>query len=138
MTNSTKGWTWNNNGNAFDYMSSMVSAEWIMEDPVVQSQGTVAKLPRFGSVTFTNVTANGANPNLLLTADAITMVTNDGSNSPTAIPTGATNGNSFTVNQVGLPPAVPLPNQPTFGNVCQGATDLGQLGSINAAGQFSG
>lgn len=141
MTNSTKGWTWNNNGAAFSYRSSLSSAEWIMEAPVVQSQQVIPKLPKFGSVAFTDATANGANPNLSLTADAVTMVSNDGLNTPLAIPTAAKNGNSFSVNQVGLPPVVPLPNQPTLGNVCQGAIDLGQLQftqNTNAAGQFSG
>lgn len=137
MTNSTKGWSWNNNGISFNYKSTMVSAEWIMEAPIVQNPGALSKLPKFGSVAFTNVTANGANPNLSLTTDAITMVTADGSQSPTAIPTAAMNGNSFAVNQVGLPPTVPFPNQPTLTS-CRGAIDLGQLGSAVATGQFSG
>jgi hypothetical protein len=136
MTNSTKGWTWNNNGVPFSYKSSMVSAEWIMEDPILQGPGALPKLPKYGSVTFTDITANDANPNLSLATDAITMVAPDGS--PTSIPTAAANGNSFTVNQVGLPPAVPLPNQPTFTSCTSATTDLGPLGSQTAAGQFSG
>jgi hypothetical protein len=130
MTNSTKGWTWNNNGAPFSYKSTMASAEWIMEDPVLQGPGALPMLPKYGSVTFTDVTANGANPSLSLTTDAITMVAPDGS--PTSIPTAAS-GNSFTVNQVGLPPAVPLPNQPTL-SVCNGATDLGDFNSQTVVG----
>ena len=126
IRNSTKNWTWNNNGQPFSYQSSMASAEWIMEDPILQQPGALPNLPKFGSVTFTGVTANGANPNLSLATDAITLIAADGS--PLAIPTAATGGNSFTVNQVGLPPAVPLPNQPTMG-YCTSGPNFGELES---------
>jgi hypothetical protein len=123
MTNSTKGWTWPQQSETFQYTSSMASAEWVMEDPIVQASDALPSLPKYGSVTFTGVTANGANPNLSLLTEGITMVTANGS--PTSIPTAATGGNSFTVNQVGLPPAF-APTQPTLG-FCTSGQDYGEL-----------
>jgi hypothetical protein len=96
---------WDNNGQTFAYTSSLGSAEWIMEASTHQIGGQISELPKYGSVSFTNATTNGENPNLSLLKDGLSMV--NASGAPISIPTAATDGNSFTVNQVGLPPSPP-------------------------------
>lgn len=71
MTNNTRGWTFSTTQNS--RKAKRGSAEWIAEAP---SSGGVLPLADFGTVNFSNCTANGvsisANPN----PDAITMAAN--------------------------------------------------------------
>jgi hypothetical protein len=130
MHNSTKNWTWPPQpGQAFQYQSTLASVEWIMEATTVG--GTIQTPPAYGSVSFSNVTANGNNPNLSFLDDAVTMVDNSGN--PIAIASQPTGGNSFVVHQIGVPPSLSLPNQPTHA-YCTSGTDFGQL---NAPGQYN-
>jgi hypothetical protein len=123
IRNRTKNWVWDNNGATFSYRSSLAAADWIMEAATRQAGGQISYLPKYGSVTFENASANGANPNLSLLRDGLAMVNAAGL--PISIPTAATGGNSFTVNQANLPPSPPLPNTPTA-NICKNGTDLGE------------
>jgi hypothetical protein len=86
MTNATKSWTWTGN---FTYASSLSSAEWIQEAPTFSS---IVAIPNFGTVNFTNLLANGANPNLSLSADGIQLQDAAGGFST---PCGPIGGNRF-------------------------------------------
>jgi len=61
----TAGWTWTG---SFQYQSSMASAEWITEPPYYNG---VLPLADYGQATYDPVEANGANPNLSLSANGI-------------------------------------------------------------------
>ena len=67
MTNSTKGWSWTG---TFPYSALLGTAEWILEAPTIN--GVIQALPDYGSVGFSGVTANEANPDLQL-VDALTL-----------------------------------------------------------------
>jgi len=118
ISNLTKGWTWTLDT---PYASSMGSAEWIMEATKVGLN--ISRLPKYDTIDFTNLRANGANPSLSLPADAQVMIDpNDGT--PLGRPLAPAGGDSFTVKQVGLIPApITVPGKLS----CTDAKDLGDL-----------
>jgi hypothetical protein len=75
----------------------LATAEWIMEDTGVYSGvASDAYLPNYQPVTFTAITANGANPNLVRAQQAMMVVDPEGRSwSAVSDPVG---GNSFTVS----------------------------------------
>lgn len=92
ISDNSKGWTFSTNQRS--KKAKLGSAEWIAEAP--SSSGGVLPLANFGTVNFTNCSANGlsisANPN----PDAITMVTSSGT--VKAQPSGlGSGGASFSV-----------------------------------------
>src|SRR5579871_4672724 len=92
IKDNTKGWTFTTNQTLNG--AALGSAEWIAEAP--SSSSGVLPLANFGTVNFTNCTANGvsisSNPN----PDAITMVTSNGT--VKAQPSGlGSGGTSFSV-----------------------------------------
>lgn len=92
ITNNTRGWTFTTTQTL--KRARLGSAEWIAEAP--SGSGGVLPLANFGTVSFTNCTANGVsisgNPN----PDAITMVTSNGT--VKAQPSGlGSGGSSFSV-----------------------------------------
>ena len=92
ITNTTRGWTFTTNQTS--KKARLGSAEWIAEAP--SSSGGVLPLANFGTVNFTNCTANGlsisSNPN----PDAITM---SSSGTVKAQPSGlGSGGTSFSVS----------------------------------------
>jgi hypothetical protein len=84
----TLGWTWTK---SVQYQSSMGSAEWIIEPPYY---GSFAPLADYGQLTFDPVEANGANPNLSLSANGIIMQEASGQTSNPSAPVG---GDVFSV-----------------------------------------
>jgi len=88
MTNQTAGWTWTQ---SVQYQSSMASAEWITEAPW-DSSGELP-LDDFVQATFDPVFANGANPNLTLSANGIQMSNSWGE---TSNPSETLGGNVFS------------------------------------------
>lgn len=83
MSDETAGWTWNER---FQYLSSMGSAEWIVEAP---SSGGTLPLDNFSQATFQELTANGVAPNLSLSANGIAMYDPWGQTSNPSAPSGA-------------------------------------------------
>jgi hypothetical protein len=65
ISDETAGWTWTQ---SFRYQSSMASAEWITEPPYYNG---VLPLADYQQATYDPVEANGANPNLSLSANGI-------------------------------------------------------------------
>jgi Peptidase A4 family len=88
INDETLGWTWTK---SVQYQSSMGSAEWIIEPPYYNS---FAPLADYGQLTFDPVEANGANPNLSLSANAIIMEEGSGQTSNPSAPVG---GDVFSV-----------------------------------------
>ncbi len=92
ISNNTRHWTFTTNQTS--RKARLGSAEWIAEAP--SGAGGVLPLANFGTVNFTNCTANGvsisSNPN----PDAITMVTSSGTvkAQPSSLGSG---GTSFSV-----------------------------------------
>jgi len=86
IADQTRGWTWSQN---FNYASSMGAAEWILESP---SYGSILPLNNYGKATFSNLTTNGANPNLT-TSNSVVMQTPYGQ---TSNPSAPINGNAFS------------------------------------------
>ena len=91
ISDSTRGWTFSTNQTS--RKAKLGSAEWIAEAP--SSSGGVLPLANFGSVSFSNCTANGlsisSNPN----PDAITMASGV---TTKAVPSGlGGGGTSFSV-----------------------------------------
>jgi hypothetical protein len=89
------------NGQSFTestaYSSSELTAEWIVETPVVVGTGGtgVAKLPRLGDVHFTNAEVNGANA-ALAPVDALQLI--NSKSKPISTPSNPNSkGNSFYV-----------------------------------------
>jgi PKD domain len=95
MSDSSKGWTWSISD--FPYASSLASSEWIMEATCVNNcattNPTISPLPNYGSVPFSGVIVNGAQPNLL-PADEVVMNDNGGVSTPCAY---NSQSNQFTV-----------------------------------------
>lgn len=92
ISDSTQGWTFSTNQSS--RKAKLGSAEWIAEAP--SSSGGVLPLANFGSVSFSNCTANGlsisSNPN----PDAITMASGG---TTKAVPSGlGSGGTSFSVS----------------------------------------
>ncbi len=92
IKNNSRGWTFTTNQNS--RKAKLGSAEWIAEAP--SGSGGVLPLANFGTVNFTNCTANGvsisSNPN----PDEIVMVTSSGT--VKAQPSGlGSGGTSFSV-----------------------------------------
>jgi hypothetical protein len=87
MTNQTAGWTWMQ---SVQYQSSMVSAEWILEAPY---EGGTLPLPDYAQATFDPVLANGADPNVTLSANGIQMADPWGE---TSNPSDTAAGNVFS------------------------------------------
>ncbi len=104
----------NTNGQSFatsvTYVSSNSSAEWIEETPSL-SNGLIAPLDNFGSVTFTNGSAvvNGVSENIAAAgATAMTML--DGSNQTIASASTLFSDNSgFTVTRSVVQPVTVTP-----------------------------
>jgi Peptidase A4 family len=88
MTDQTAGWTWTQ---SFQYQSGMGSAEWIIEAP--SSGSGELPLADYSQATFDPVAANGANPNLSLSANGIIMQDPYGESSN---PSDAVNGDVFS------------------------------------------
>jgi hypothetical protein len=84
MTDSTKGWTFSKD---LTYESCLCSAEWIQEAP---KYNVVVAMPNYGTTPFSNLTVNGGNPGLSLSADGIILQDNEGGYST---PCQAFNGN---------------------------------------------
>ncbi|MEO7000979.1 MAG: G1 family glutamic endopeptidase, partial [Ktedonobacterales bacterium] len=90
MTDSTRGWTFTTNQSS--RKAKLGSAEWIAEAP---SSGGVLPLANFGTVSFSNCTANGASISANPNPDAITMAANGVTK---AVPSGlGSGGASFSV-----------------------------------------
>ncbi len=87
------------------YTGPATSIDWIVERPEVN--GSQSSLARYGSVTFTGATVNGANA-ALKTADEYYMFRNSSNTTIISIP-GAPNaaGNSFTVAHGAVAPPAP-------------------------------
>jgi hypothetical protein len=90
----------NSNGESYSatktYNGPAASAEWIVEAPTVGgSQSAAAK---FSPITFSGLTANGANPHLT-TADEIILRSGSKNISTPSAPTSS--GNGFTVKYTG-------------------------------------
>jgi hypothetical protein len=88
MTDQTAGWSWTQ---SVQYQSSMASAEWILEAPW-DASGELP-LADYVQATFDPVSANGANPNLTLSANGIQMSDPWGETSNPSDPAG---GNVFS------------------------------------------
>jgi hypothetical protein len=124
MSNQTKVWTWTMDT---PYPSSMDSAEWLMEATKVGLN--ISKLPKYDSVAFSDIRANGANPNLSLPADAQVMY-DPSDYTPLGRPLAPTGGDAFTIKQIGLIPApITVPGH----LACTSANDLGDLSSRPSA-----
>ncbi len=97
MTDSTQNWSWST---TVSYGSSETSAEWIQEVPQSCTSScsfTTANFPYFDAFTFSNLTANGLNPNLS-TASAVSLQDFPAFGTTTsAAPSMPQGGNSFTV-----------------------------------------
>jgi hypothetical protein len=101
----TSGTTWkisltdNTTGQTFStsktYRGAGTSAEWIEE--ATQVNGRIGTPPHFTTFSFTNSTANGANPNLN-SSEKILLVQNGVTYSTPSDPSG---GNSFSVSYTG-------------------------------------
>jgi hypothetical protein len=94
MSDSTAGWNWST---TLSYASLMSSADWIEEATSTCGRNnncTIEALANFGQVTFTQGTANGANPNFDVANDALQLVDSDGQSGNPSNPNG---GNAFTV-----------------------------------------
>jgi hypothetical protein len=93
MTDVTAGWTYSN---TTSYAASELSAEWIEEATSTCSRRncTIAALADFGQVTFTQSSANGANPNFTLANDGVELTDTYGQ---TANPSAPSGGNAFSV-----------------------------------------
>jgi hypothetical protein len=94
MSDSTAGWSWSK---TVSYASSLLSADWIQEATAICTHAnncSTAALDDFGQITFSQSTANGLNPNLLLSADAIQLTDTYGQ---TANPSAPSGGDAFTV-----------------------------------------
>ncbi len=87
FTNNTTGAVWTQ---SFQYQSSMASAEWITEPPYYNGYLPLAD---YQQVTFDPVAANGANPNLSLSANGLIMI---GSWGQTSNPSAPVNGDTFS------------------------------------------
>jgi hypothetical protein len=85
ITNVTTGQSWSQ---TVQYTSSLASADWIEEAPVARR---VLPLADFGTVTFSSVTANGANPGLT-PSEAIVMINPNGQTSNVSAPNGSGDG----------------------------------------------
>jgi hypothetical protein len=67
MADQTAGWKWSE---TFQYQTGMGSAEWVTEAPY---SGDIVPLADYGQANFDPVSANGANPNLMLATNGIAM-----------------------------------------------------------------
>jgi Peptidase A4 family len=87
---------------SFPYQSSMASAEWITEEPYA---GSALPLADYGQATYDPAEANGANPNLSLSANGIIMTDPYGE---TSNPSSPVDGDVFSTcwgaNGAGLTP----------------------------------
>ncbi len=126
LSDKTAGSSWTE---SFQYELSMASADWITEPPYYNPPGFLP-LADFGAVTYDPVMANGANPNLSLSANGIIAADPYGE---TSNPSAPVDGNDFSTcwgaNGAGLtpcaagtitPPSVsapPPPPAPAPGNV---------------------
>lgn len=90
LTDSTQGWTHTTNGTASSGLNA--SAEVIAEAP--SSSRGVLPLAKFGTMTFSNATVNGAALGTVPTPQKITMVS---SSTTKAAVTNLTNNNTFSV-----------------------------------------
>ena len=109
MQNTTQGWTWTS-PQPISFISTLASAEWIMEASTNPATGSIFPLPYFAPPPFSNLTvstptANNVNPQLSLPANGIIMndIASGGTFQGAATPTYADGGNSFTVNYLAAP-----------------------------------
>jgi len=90
-----------------NFPTSLNSVEWIVEDNCMYcsyatpSAANSAYLPNYGSIPFSALSVNGANPNLSRARDAILATDPEGKN--WSMPSDPMNGNSFTVTFVQPP-----------------------------------
>jgi hypothetical protein len=91
LTDSTRGRSFTHTRN---YRGTGASAEWIEERPQIGS--SLSTLASYGSVTFTGLTANGADPHLTSTS-AISMYDNQGTAVISTPSLPATSGDAFSV-----------------------------------------
>ena len=92
LADSTQGWTFTQNGVDFSG-DQLSSAEWIAEAPF---HGHILPLSDFGTVTFTNATADGAPISSYGTVDPITMTDHKGVVRATPSALGG-NGSTFSI-----------------------------------------
>jgi len=91
-----------------DAPTNLATAEWIMEANGAYCNGSAcgptasAYLPNFGPTTFTAISANNKNPQLLRSQDA--MMITDPEGKAWSVPSDPVGGNSFTVT-FGRPPS---------------------------------
>jgi len=94
ITDATADWTWSK---TLNYASSLLSVEWIEEATSVcgrRNTCTVEALADFGQLTFSQITANGLNPDLSLEDNGVQLTdTSD----QTANPSAPADGDAFTV-----------------------------------------
>ena len=88
ITDNTTGARWSQ---SVQYHSSMASAEWVIEPPYYNG---FLPLADYGQVTYGPVSANGANPNLSLSANGIIM---QGSYGQTSNPSAPVGGDVFSL-----------------------------------------
>lgn len=87
ISNDTTGAAWTQ---SFSYQSSMASADWIVEPPYFSGSLPLAD---YGTATYDPVEANGADPNLSLSANGIVM---QGSWGQTSNPSAPVDGDVFS------------------------------------------
>jgi hypothetical protein len=92
LTDNTTGASFTTNRT---YTGPGASAEWIEE--ATEVNGRIGTPPRFSTFSFTNSTANGANPNLV-SSEKILLVQNGVTYSTPSDPSG---GNAFSVSYTG-------------------------------------
>lgn len=100
LHNQTRGWTFIKSG--IQYTGPQTSVEWIEEAPEVN--GTVTALANYGEVSFHNVTVNGANPYLQLSAAGIMVQNNQQVSTPSA---PGPSGNDFNIQDGAAQPPAP-------------------------------
>ena len=94
ISDTTADWTWSK---TLSYASSELSVEWIEEATSIcgrRNSCTEGGLADFGQVTFSQITANGLNPNLSLEDDGIELTDGAGQ---TGNPSASAGGDAFTV-----------------------------------------
>ena len=87
ISDETAGWAWTQ---SFQYQYSMASAEWITEPPYYNG---IQPLADYAQATYDPVEANGANPNLSLSANGIIAQDPWGE---TSNPSAPANGDDFS------------------------------------------
>ncbi|GEO26482.1 hypothetical protein AAC03nite_22670 [Alicyclobacillus acidoterrestris] len=100
LANQTRGWTFLKNG--IQYTGPQTSVEWIEEAPEVN--GSITTLANYGQVMFSNITVNGANPNLQISEAGVLVQGNQQLSTPSA---PGPNGNDFNIAYGATQPSAP-------------------------------